>query len=274
MPLPTFDGVDTRLGELLDAFEPGEITARQRAEDLVASALTLYGGALRRVRELLDEHGASDHLTVWTEHEPLGRLLALHRADTPAPPPIEADVVRRAADTVENLLDEFETGPVAIRERAVAMLTAVTDLHEAGLAQLVGAVDERLRPPPEFLAAIGRDDLVATLLLIHGLHPVSLEDRLRATLAELQRLSGPVASIELVSFDSDAVRLHIDGASPGDAYRFRLNVERTLSERLPDLATVHIDGGAEPVPPTSVFIPIESLTVRRSGRPAGADLTT
>lgn len=273
MSLPTLEEVDGRLSELLDAFEPGEITSRQRAEDLVACALTMYGGALRRVRELLDIHGAGDHLAVWIQHEPLGGLLALHRADTPAPPPVEAEDVRRAAGSIENILDELDTAPIAVRERSVAMLTVVTELHGVGLAQLVGAVDGRLRPPAAVLAGIGDDDLVASLLLVHGLHPEPLETRVRRTLEDLRRLSGPAASVELLTVDGTGAHLRIDGVNPGDAYRLRLNVERTIAERVPDLPALHIDGGNEPTPATSVFIPLESVTVRRTGSPSTVDAT-
>lgn len=272
MPLPSIDAVDARLAELLDAFGPGEITARQRAEDLVASALTFYGGALRRARELLDEHGASSHLPVWTGAQPLGGLLALHRADTPAPPPIDADDVQRAAATIENILDELDAAPPPVRERSTAMLAAVTDLHGAGFAQLVGALDDHLRPPPAVVHALGRDDLVASLLLVHGLHPDSLPTRLARTLDEVRRLAGPSATVELVDLHAEIAHLRIEGDSPGDAYRLRLTVERAIADDVPDLTGLRVDGGDEPVPPTSVFIPIDSVTVRHRDRASTADL--
>lgn len=272
MSLPTLDEADTRLAGLLEAFGPGEITARQRAEDLVASALTFYGGALRRARELLDEHGATSHLARWTSAQPLGGLLALHRADTPAPPPIAADDAHRAAATIENILDELDSAPPPVRHRSTEMLAVVTDLHGAGLAQLVGALDDRLRPPAAVLGALGRDDLVASVLLVHGLHPETLPTRLDRTLDEVRRFAGPTASVELVDLDGDVAHLRIEGDSPGDAYRLRLTVERAIAEEVPDLAGLRVDGGDEPVPPTSVFIPIDSVTVRHHGEPSTADL--
>lgn len=272
MPLPSLDAADARLAELLEAFGPGEITARQRAEDLVASALTFYGGALRRVRELLDEHGATSHLSVWTGAQPIGGLLALHRADTPAPPPIDADDVHRAAATIEDILDELEGTPPPVRDRSTEMLAVVTDLHGAGLAQLVGARDDHLRPPGPVLDALGRDDLVASLLLVHGLHPEPLPSRLARTLDEVRRFAGPSATVELVEADSDAAHLRIEGDNPGDAYRLRLTVERAIADEVPDLSALRVDGGDEPVPPSSVFIPIDSVTVRHRQGASTADL--
>lgn len=265
MRLPTVDDVDARLLELLGRFEPTQVTERQRAEDLVASALTLYGGALRRIRELLDAHGSGDRVAEWTSREPLGRLLALHRADTPAPPPIEAQDVRRAGHSIDAILEELDGAPPAVAELSREMLAVVVDLHEAGLAQITGAIDEGLTPSGAALEALGDDDLVASLLLVHGLHPVPLDVRVARVLDDLRRHSGPVATVELVALTDAGAHLRVSGP-PSDAYRLRLTVERTLAERVPDLAAVHVDGGAEPQPPTSVVIPVESLTVRR--RPA------
>lgn len=271
MELPTVHAVDERLAGLLAEFAPGEITERQRAEDLVACALTLYGGALRRVREIHHEHGADVHSSLWTTRVPLGELLALHQADSPAPPPVDTAGVRRSVERMEAIIESLSRASEAVRQRSMEMLALVADLHEAALAQITGAIDEALVPPPEVWRALGRDDLVASVLLIHGLHPDPIETRVEHVVGELQRRSGPAAHVDLLEIDGGAVHLRVEGANQSDAYRLRLNVERLLAERVPDLASVTIDGGAEPVPPTSVFIPVGSLTRRRpQSEPADA----
>lgn len=262
--LPTLAGVEGRLGDLLGGFEAAEMVERQRAEDLVASSMILYGAAFRRCREVLAEHGATDLIERWSTREPLSGLLALHQADSPAPPPIPVDDVRRGAATVEGIIDELLDDPGPVAERSMEMLTVVVDLHEAGLAQLTGAIDPDLRPPRTVLDAMTHDDLIASLLLIHGLHPEPASDRLERVLADLTAKSGVVATVELVALTDEGVHLRVDAANPSDAYRLRLTVERTLDERLPDLVPVLIDGGEEPVQPSSVMIPVESLRVRSS----------
>lgn len=264
MHLPDFDDVDARLARLLDEFEPAEVTDRQRAEDLVAAALAMYGGALRRFRELAEQHGCRELAASWSSRKPLGRILELHRADSPAPPPSEPDEARQATNTIESILDELDDVPSGVRERSVAMLARVSDLHEAALAQIVGAIDPELRPSDELLDAVGQDHLIASVLLIHDLHPEPIDVRLDRTLSELDRRSGAVAGVHLVALTDAGVHLRVDGTSENDAYRFRLDVERTLAERLPDLPVARIDGGEEPVQTTTVHIPVESLTVRRS----------
>lgn len=265
MELPTLARVDDRLAVLLEEFPRAEITERQRAEDLVASALTMYAAVFRRIREIHQDHDDHDRIAHWTQREPLSGLLALHHADTPAPAPIEAPDVRRATDSIERILDDLDGAPAPVRARSLEMLAIVSDLHEAGLAQITGAIDDALLPPPPVRAALAADDLVASILLIHGLHFQTIESRVAATLTDLQRLSGPVATVELVELSGEGdVHLRVAAHNQSDAYRLRLNVERVLAERVPDLGSLTVVGGDEPVPPTSAFIPLESLTVRRS----------
>lgn len=266
MGLPRIDDVDVRLAVLLDEFAPAEVTARQRAEDLVAAALTMYGGAFRRMRELAEQHDARRLAALWSTREPLAGLLALHRADSPAPPPTHVDDVRRSTATIEGILDELDSAPGPVGDRTAEMLAIVSDLHEAGLAQITGAIDDELRPDPPLLTAMGRDHLVASVLLIHGLHPEPVDTRLGRVLHELDQRAGAVASVTLMALTDDGAHLRVTGASPNDAYRLRLDLERTLAERVPDLPVAGIDGGAEPVRETSVLIPVESVTVRRSSK--------
>ncbi len=265
MELPTLERADERLAELLEEFPRVEITERQRAEDLVASALTMYAAVFRRIREIHQDHGDHGRIALWTQRDPLSGLLALHRADSPAPAPVESTDVRRATDSIERIVDELDGAPAAVRDRSLEMLAIVSDLHEAGLAQITGAIDDALLPPLPVRAVLSGDDLVASVLLIHGLHFQTVESRVEATVVELQRLSGPVATVEFVEIsDEGDVHLRVVAENQSDAYRLRLNVERALAERVPDLASVTVVGGEEPVPPTTVFIPLESLTVRRS----------
>lgn len=259
-----YDAVDARLATLVDEFGPAAITELQRAEDLVAASLVMYGAAFRRARQLAEELGHGRLAASWSDADPLGRLLSLHLADSPAPPSTEAEEVQRATGTIEAILDELEDDPPEIRERSVEMLSLVSDLHEIGLAQLVGADDATRRPPADLAAAFGADHRVASVLLVHGLHPESLEQRLARVIDDLDRRGGAVASVRVTGLDDAGVHLHIDGVSPNDAHRFRLEVERTLGERLPDLPVASVAGGEEPVQPTSVLIPVESVTVRRS----------
>lgn len=266
--LPTVSEVDDRVAELLGQFTPEEIVHRRRAEDLVASALTMYAAALRRLRTLSDLVGDPETVEAWSEQEPLASLLTLHLADTPTPPPVDDDALQRATGCIDRILGDLVAAPDAVAVRTAELFGAVAELHEAGFAQLMGFLDERLRPAPAVLDALVDDRAVTSVLTVHGLHPVPLGERVGAQLDELRAAASPLATIELCALDGNSLHLRVTAARQADAHRLRLHAERLLAERLPDLDSITIDGGDEPQAPTTVHIPLESVTVRRSSTDA------
>ena len=99
--------------------------------------------------------------------------------DSEQPPAAElvAEVERRL-EQIEQLRD-----PVA-REPATAVVGALLDLYGAGLERIVEAV--AARDDGELAAVLAADELVAHLLLLHGLHPVPLEARVGEALEEVR----------------------------------------------------------------------------------------
>src|SRR4051794_37316460 len=69
---------------------------------------------------------------------------------------------------------------------------AVVEMYGEGLARIVARVDP---------STLIDDDLVAHLLLVHDLHPLPVEERVRAVLGD---------SAELVSVSGGVVRIRID----------------------------------------------------------------
>src|SRR5438067_2469043 len=79
---------------------------------------------------------------------------------------------RTAGDRIQALLDASASGGAAARDRAEQLVREITDLYGAGLQRLVALA---VRAAPEVGDDIAADDLVASLLLVHGLHPHPVE---------------------------------------------------------------------------------------------------
>ena len=110
-------------------------------------------------------------------------------------------------ERVEALLAEAESDP-----KAAELVRAITDLYGEGLARIVA-----MTPDPRELT---RDDLVAQLLVLHDLHPVPLEDRVRRALAE-------VDGVELVGIAGGVVTLRgCSAAAEAAIQRAAPDVER------------------------------------------------
>ena len=131
----------------------------------------------------------------------------------------------------------------------------VSDNGEAGCALL-----ERL----------ASDELVASLLVLHDLHPVPTEERVTVVLDRLGPDLGLGAGVELVGLDDSGVA-HIrlgpgcDGSPLSAAAR--LVLERGIEKAAPEVGGVEVEGPA-PHPSSSVFIPAASLRHKPPDRTA------
>ena len=97
---------------------------------------------------------------------------------------------------IERLLAEAEaaTGPTAW-PRVEALVSAVVDLYGAGLERMLACARASVESREELDERLVRDDLLSSLLLLHDLHPVPLEERLTRALARVERESpAPVAA--------------------------------------------------------------------------------
>src|SRR5690242_2846679 len=99
----------------------------------------------------------------------------------------------------------------AAKEQARALVAAVLELHREALAravEIVGGVDAGAGAAGRTMAALAADDLVASVLLLHDLHPIAADERVaRALEAEKKRLA--MHGAEVVAIDVSPER---DGA--------------------------------------------------------------
>lgn len=150
---------DRLIESVLARIPPSDVLGRQRAEALLASALTWYGGALLRIRELVP---GFDPLIA---REPLGGVLALHRCDSPSPPKVDETTVQQASIAMDRMLDEVIDDPDPSATAAADALALLCAVHGYALAQLVESVGA------ELVGQLAADPLVSGVLLLHDLHP-------------------------------------------------------------------------------------------------------
>src|SRR5680860_571039 len=91
----------------------------------------------------------------------------------PVPEGAPTPDLRATGERIDALLDASSTGGVVARERAEELVRLVTDLYGAGLERVLDLLYDAGRLDEEVLGLLVADDLVASLLIVHGLHPVS-----------------------------------------------------------------------------------------------------
>ena len=145
---------------------------------------------------------------------------------------------------LEGLIREVERFPdPAARECARGIVQAVLDLHAAALDRLLGHVADAGDAGRAVLGACAADDLVGGLLLLHGLHPVGLEDRVRRALDRVRpRLRHYGGGVELLGVEDGVVRLRLRGGDDGPADAVRGLIEDVLTADAPDAAGVEFEG--------------------------------
>jgi Fe-S cluster biogenesis protein NfuA len=144
---------------------------------------------------------------------------------------------------IEALVQTLEAATDAPTRAAARELTqALLDLHRVGLERLVGLIDAAA-----LTAACGDDTVLHHLLLLHGLHPVAVETRVRRALERVRpglRAHGVEVEVMVVTGGTVRLRLLGDGAG-GLLPSLRRGVEATVLEAAPDLERVEIDGPAQ-----------------------------
>jgi Fe-S cluster biogenesis protein NfuA len=158
------------------------------------------------------------------------------------------------ADRIESLLDELPSATDApVWSRVEELVRLLTELYGAALARTV----ELAEGHPDLIARLGRDELVGSLLVLHDLHPDSLEQRATRAIdsvAPLLRKGG--ASAEVTNLDTEAASVGVTVTAPGGgcgstAEALCDTVRRALDDAAPDAAievTLAVDTTPAPTP--------------------------
>jgi hypothetical protein len=164
----------------------------------------------------------------------------------PGDPSSEQADLRAAGDRIEVLLDQLASLPDRrAGQWAEELVRCLTDLYGVGLARMLATSMHPEAPRgTDLLDLLAEDDLVASLLLVHDLHPLSLRHRVDQALSDL-RTSFSEGDVRLVNLDEETstIRLRIvaSGSSPTEAAALERRVRDAVEAALPELEQVQID---------------------------------
>jgi Fe-S cluster biogenesis protein NfuA len=170
---------------------------------------------------------------------------------------------RELVARVEGLLEEVDAlADPAAREKVLEVVAALLDLYGEGLGRVVQRVAEA--DQGEMARAFAEDELVSHLLLLHGLHPVPLDERVRGALAGVRPyLDSHGGDVELLGIDDGVVRLRLEGSCngcPSSAVTLKLAIENAIHDAAPEIEEI-VAEGAEPAPaPGPQLLQIECPT--------------
>src|ERR1700730_2295239 len=134
----------------------------------------------------------------------------------------------------------------ATREIAEELLSAVVQMYGAGLERIVGSLLSAGEESERLAAVLAEDELVAALLLIHDLHPVPLQERVRGALDHVRPyMESHGGNVELLSLQEGVARISLRGSCSdcaASAVTLELAIKQALEEAAPDLAGLEVEG--------------------------------
>ena len=188
-------------------------------------------------------------------------------ADRPETPESDAQW-RTAGDRIQTLLDSCAASGAAAYERAQQLVREVVGLYGAGLERIIqlSQLAELSGQDPGLLERLATDDLVASLLLVHGLHPHDVHRRVSDALERVRPYlgshGGDVDLIEVTDGpDGGVVKLAFTGSCkscPSSAVTLELAVEDAVRAAAPEISSIEVVV-AQPATATTSVIPAESL---------------
>src|SRR5262249_16189439 len=98
---------------------------------------------------------------------------------------------------------------------------------------------------PQRIEQLAADDLVGSLLLLYGLHPLDLATRVRQALEQARPLlQSHGGNVELLSLTDGIVRLRLLGSGngcPSSALTLKSAIEDAIWTRAPDIVAIEVE---------------------------------
>jgi Fe-S cluster biogenesis protein NfuA len=145
---------------------------------------------------------------------------------------------------IEEILEGLRADPRAA-ERAEQLVRLLMEFYGEGLEHIVQALPEAQQQ------RLAEDPLVASLLILHDLHPIPLEARIQRALDGVRPYLGSHAGgVEFLGVDDTGqALLRLEGTCngcPSSTLTVKNAIEKALEQAAPELMGVNVQGVAMP----------------------------
>src|ERR1700678_3937090 len=187
--------------------------------------------------------------------------------------PVSAEDLVGRVQELQAQLDA--AGDPATREVAEALVSAVVQMYGVGLEKIFGALANHGEAGEQIAAGLAEDPDVASLMLIHDLHPVALETRVIEALEKVRPyMESHGGNVELLSLEDGVARIRLQGSCSdckASSATLELAIKQALEEAAPDLWGLEVEGinedpttgmplpMAEPTAPTGFELPVVNI---------------
>jgi Fe-S cluster biogenesis protein NfuA/nitrite reductase/ring-hydroxylating ferredoxin subunit len=184
---------------------------------------------------------------------------------------------RERMGRIDGLVRDLEgIAAPAAQAAAKTLLQALLDLYGTSLERIFEIIYQSPVSGQALIDELAQDELVGSLLLLHGLHPLGLETRVTQALEKVRPYLGSHGgNVELIGLEDGLVRLRLQGSCngcPSSAMTLKLAIEEALQEYAPDMAGLVVEGVVAEPPKPANFVPLSQLHRKPKTPPTGASL--
>ncbi len=178
---------------------------------------------------------------------------------------------------IEELIQAIDTiADEKIRSQSRELVEALLAMQGSSLERMMEIIYAAGPTGQTMIDALGQDELVSSLLLVHGLHPLDLESRVRNAIEKVgPRLAQHGGSVEFLAVTREgALKLRLAGnchGCPSSLLTLKFSIEEAIYAAAPDVTSMEVEGatplepavakgtnGAEPVAPKYTECPVPS----------------
>jgi Fe-S cluster biogenesis protein NfuA/nitrite reductase/ring-hydroxylating ferredoxin subunit len=146
---------------------------------------------------------------------------------------------------VEQALTEIgKTGDENMRARVEDLVSTLVEFYGSTLERVMELVHER--GDIALTSALGDDPLVGSVLVVHDLHPLSTEQRVRVALDKVRPYLGSHAGdVDLIGVVDDVVQLRLAGSCngcPSSTVTVKLAIEKAIQDVAPEIVDIQVEG--------------------------------
>jgi Fe-S cluster biogenesis protein NfuA len=151
----------------------------------------------------------------------------------------DSENLRAVGDRIDQLLAELRSATAdRVWEGVEEVLRLLTELYGGALERVMELSD------PAQLDRLVADDLIASLLIVHGLHPVPVNDRVHRALEGVRPFLGQHGGdVELLGVEDDRVQLRMLGSCngcPSSSITLKMAVEKAILEAAPEIEGIDV----------------------------------
>jgi Fe-S cluster biogenesis protein NfuA len=152
---------------------------------------------------------------------------------------------------IETLLETIEaSADPNIRAAATDLMQTTMEMHAGAIERLMDVVFDSVPQGKEVIDKLAEDETVESLLLLYGLHPLNLEERVLRALDKVRPyLESHGGDVEILGIDDGAVRLKLQGSCHGcssSAATLKTAIEESIYESAPDIISLEVEGVVDP----------------------------